>query len=104
MDFKDSSFEKEVLKASQVVLVDFWAPWCGPCQLMKPIIEELEKEIDSKKIKIGKMNVDENPKTAEKYEIMSIPALLFFKGGKVVKQLNGCQEKESLKKEINGLI
>jgi thioredoxin 1 len=97
--FTDSNFEQEVLKSDKPVLVDFWAPWCGPCQVMGPIIEELAKEMEGK-IKIGKMNVDENPATAQKYGIMSIPSLKIFKGGKVVKEFTGVQSKEGLKEEL----
>jgi len=99
INFTDQNFEIEVLKSEKPVLVDFWAPWCGPCQVMGPIIEELAKEVEGK-IKIGKMNVDENPKIAEEYAIMSIPSLKVFKGGKVVKEFVGLQAKESLKGEL----
>ena len=98
--FTDSNFEQEVIKSEKPVLVDFWAPWCGPCQMMGPIIEELAKEMGDK-MKIGKMNVDENHATAEKYGIMSIPNIKVFKGGKVVKEFVGVQNKESLKEELN---
>lgn len=98
-EFKDDNFEAEVLKSEKPVLVDFWAPWCGPCQVMGPIIEELAKEMEGK-IKIGKLNVDENPRIAEEYAIMSIPSIKVFKGGKVVKEFTGLQAKESLKGEL----
>lgn len=97
--FTDSNFEQEVIKSEKPALVDFWAPWCGPCQMMGPIIEELAKEMGDK-MKIGKMNVDENHTTAEKYGIMSIPNIKVFKGGKVVKEFVGVQSKESLKEEL----
>jgi thioredoxin 1 len=97
--FTDANFEQEVLKSEKPVLVDFWAPWCGPCQMMGPIIEELAKEMEGK-VKIGKMNVDENPATAEKFGIMSIPSIKIYKEGKVVKEFTGVQSKESLKEEI----
>lgn len=99
IELKDDNFETEVLKSDKPVLVDFWAPWCGPCQVMGPIIEELAKEM-ADKVKIGKLNVDENPVTAEKYAIMSIPSLKVFKGGQVVKEFVGLQAKESLKGEL----
>lgn len=98
-EFTDQNFEAEVIKNDKPVLVDFWAPWCGPCQVMGLIIEELAKDLEGK-VKIGKMNVDENPVTAEEYAIMSIPSLKIFKGGKVVKEFVGLQAKESLKEEL----
>jgi thioredoxin 1 len=101
-NFTDSNFEQEVLKSEKPVLVDFWAPWCGPCQMMGPIIEDLAKEMGDK-VKIGKMNVDENHATAEKFGIMSIPNMKIFKGGKVVKEFVGVQSKEGLKEELNKL-
>jgi thioredoxin 1 len=99
MQFTDKNFEAEVLKSDKPTLVDFWAPWCGPCQMMGPIIEELAKELGDK-FKIGKINVDENPDTASKFGIMSIPALKIFKGGKVVKEFVGVQNKDILKGEL----
>lgn len=97
--FTDANFEQEVLKSAKTVLVDFWAPWCGPCQMMGPIIEELAKEMEGK-VKIGKMNVDENPAISEKFGIMSIPSIKIYKDGKVVKEFTGVQSKESLKEEL----
>lgn len=99
MVFTDQNFEAEVMKSDKPVLVDFWAPWCGPCQMMGPVIEELAKEM-SDKAKVGKLNVDENPEVAEKYGIMSIPTVMIFKGGKMVKQLVGVQSGEALKGEL----
>jgi len=99
MQFTDQNFEAEVLKSDKPVLVDFWAVWCGPCQMMEPIIEELAKEMKDK-YKIGKMNVDENRETAAKFGIMSIPTLIIFKDGKAVKQLVGAQAKDNLKEEL----
>lgn len=99
MQFTDENFEQEVLKSDKPVLVDFWAVWCGPCQMMGPIVEELAEEVKDK-YKIGKMNVDENRETAAKFGIMSIPTLIIFKDGKVVKQLVGVQAKENLKEEL----
>jgi len=98
--FTDQNFEQEVIKSDKPALVDFWAPWCGPCQVMGPIIEELAKEFEGK-IKIGKMNVDENPVVAQKYEIMSIPCLKIFKSGQVIKEFIGVQAKETLKAELS---
>jgi len=99
MEFTDQNFDQEVLKNDKPVLVDFWAPWCGPCQMMDPIIEELAKKMEGK-VKIGKINVDKNSETAMKYEIMSIPALKIFKDGKIVKELVGMQAKEVLEAEL----
>jgi thioredoxin 1 len=100
--FTDQNFDQEVLKSDKPVLVDFWAPWCGPCQAMGPIIEELAKELDGK-VKVGKLNVDENSKTAQDFSIMSIPALKIFKAGKVVQEFVGMQAKEVLKSALEKL-
>lgn len=99
MEFTDQNFETEVLKSSEPVLVDFWAPWCGPCQAMGPVIDELAKDF-SGKAKVGKINVDENSKIAQDFSIMSIPALKIFKGGKVVQEFVGMQAKETLKEAL----
>ncbi|MFA6160232.1 MAG: thioredoxin [Parcubacteria group bacterium] len=97
--FTDQNFEGEVLKSDKPTLVDFWAPWCGPCQMMGPIVEELAKEMAGK-AKIGKLNVDENSQVAQTFGIMSIPTIMIFKGGKMIKQLVGVQSKEALKEEL----
>jgi len=97
--FTDDNFEQEVLKSDKPVLVDFWAPWCGPCQMMGPIISELAKEMEGK-VKIGKMNVDENSSIAEKLGIMSIPSIKIYKEGKIIREFTGVQSKESLKEEL----
>ncbi len=97
MDITDANFETEVLKSEVPVLVDFWAPWCGPCQMMKPLVEEMEQELNGKgEYKVVKMNVDENSATPGKYGVMSIPAFKVFKGGEVVGQAVGGQTKEQL--------
>jgi thioredoxin 1 len=98
--FTDATFENDVLKSDVPVLVDFWAPWCVPCRVMGPIIEELSNEIDSAKIKIGKLNVDENGTTAMKYNVMSIPTFIIFKNGEVAEQISGSMEKDALKARI----
>jgi len=97
--FADDSFDKEILNGVVPVLVDFWAPWCGPCQTMGPIISELAEEMNGK-VKIGKLNVEENPETAQKFSVMSIPTLIIFKNGKEIKRLVGLQAKETLKEEL----
>jgi thioredoxin 1 len=95
----DANFLKEVIKSDQPILVDFWAPWCGPCKMQGPILDELVKEIEGK-ARIGKLNVDEHPNAASEYHIMSIPTLLIFHNGKVVDQFLGVQQKEFLKKKL----
>lgn len=99
----DNNFENEVLKSAAPVLVDFWAAWCGPCQMQDPILKEVAAAIAGK-VKIGKLNVDENPATAQKYMVMSIPTLMIFKNGAVVKQFIGVQSKETILTELNKLI
>lgn len=99
----DANFESDVLKSDKPVLVDFWAVWCGPCQMQGPIVEEVAAALAGKAI-VGKLNVDENPEVSQKYGIMSIPTLMIFKGGMVVKQFIGVQSKETLMGELNKLI
>jgi len=99
----DQNFQDQVLKSSKPVLVDFWAPWCGPCKIVGPIVEELAKEYEGK-LAVGKLNVDENQQTAGTYGIMSIPTLAFFKNGQVIKTLIGAQPKEVLKKAIDEVL
>ena len=99
----DATFEQLVLKSTKPVLVDFWAVWCGPCQTQGPIVEDVARQIGDKAV-VGKVNVDENPQTSQKYGIMSIPTLMIFKSGAVVKQFIGVQSKEALLSELNKLI
>ncbi len=101
MEFTDANFETEVLKSDVPVMVDFWAPWCGPCRILGPIVEELAGEVTA--IKVGKVNVDENPDTARQYGIMSIPTIKIFKEGQIVKEFVGVQSKEFLQSEIASL-
>lgn len=95
----DANFSQEVEQGG-TVLVDFWAPWCGPCKMIAPVLEELDKEIGSK-MKIAKLNVDDNPETASRFGVMSIPTLLVVKEGNVVDKLVGFQPKDALLGSLN---
>ena len=95
MNVTDSDFQTEVLDYKGLVLVDFWAPWCGPCRMMSPTVEEIAEE-KKDVVKVLQMNVDEESATAEKYQIMGIPTLMLFKDGEVVETMVGLQTKESL--------
>ncbi len=99
-EVSDADFEREVLKADQPVLVDFWAPWCGPCRMVAPIVEELADEYQGQ-VKFVKLNTDDNVETAAKYGIRSIPTLLVFKGGQNVDQIIGFRPKGDLKRVID---
>lgn len=101
--FTNTNFEDEVAKSKIPVVVDFWAPWCAPCRIVSPTIEELAKEFEGK-VKVGKLNVDENQQTSSKYGIMSIPSVLIFKNGNPVKTMIGAQGKESYRKEIEEIL
>ncbi|MFZ5391521.1 MAG: thioredoxin [Patescibacteria group bacterium] len=96
----DGIFNKEVVESNIPILVDFWAPWCGPCRMQGPIVEELAKETDKDKAKVAKLNVDENPVSAGQYNVMSIPTLLIFKNGQVVERFVGVQSKDVLKNAL----
>lgn len=103
LEVSDSSFDSEVLKSDKPVLVDFWAPWCGPCRAIAPIIEELVKEYGDQ-IKFTKCNVDDNPVTPGQYGIKAIPTLIFFNNGKVESQITGMVAKSKLVDTIKGVL
>ncbi|OWR30505.1 thioredoxin [Saccharibacillus sp. O23] len=92
----DQNFGTEVETGEGTVLVDFWAPWCGPCKMLAPILDELDGEV-GEKVKIAKVNVDDNPETASRFGVMSIPTMIFFKDGQPVDKLIGVNSKEALK-------
>ncbi|QWR78143.1 thioredoxin [Candidatus Magnetomonas plexicatena] len=98
-----ATWESEVLKTQGLVLVDFWAVWCGPCRMVAPIVEELAKEFAGK-LKVVKLNTDENPDVASKYKIMGIPTLMFFRSGEKIDQLVGAVPKAQLKEKIQTLL
>jgi len=100
VELNENNFEQEVIKANMPVLVDFWAVWCGPCKMIEPIVDELAAEYENK-LKIGKVNVDNNQQIAMQYGIRSIPTLLIFKNGKVVEQIVGAAPKKSLMDKLS---
>jgi len=103
VNIDDSNFDKIVLQAKIPVLVDFWAPWCGPCRMVAPVVEELAEEYDGR-ISFGKVNVDENPKAASQYGVMSIPTLLIFKDGKPVSNIVGFRPKAELEQSLDASL
>jgi thioredoxin 1 len=98
-----ANWDGEVLKSSEVVMVDFWAVWCGPCQMVAPIVDELAQEYQGK-LKVMKLNTDDAPEVAGKYQIMSIPSILFFKDGQVVEKIVGARPKQQFKQVIDSLL
>jgi thioredoxin 1 len=99
LEFTTQNFPKEVLESSQVVMVDFWAPWCGPCRMLAPTIDELANQYAGK-IRVGKLNTDDHPDIASEYGISGIPTVLVFKGGQIVDKLIGMQQKAKLEASI----
>jgi thioredoxin 1 len=103
VEVTSATWDKEILQAPGLVMVDFWAVWCGPCRIIAPTVEDLAKEYAGK-LKVGKLNTDENPDVASKYKIMGIPTIIFFKNGEKVDQIVGAVPKPQLKSKIDALL
>ena len=103
IQFTDANFEQEVLKSDKPVLIDFWAVWCGPCKMIAPFVKEIASEYEGK-VKVGKVDVDNNPQISVTYGIRSIPTLLIFKGGKVVDQIIGAVPKNTITAKLDGQL
>jgi len=103
MIFNNQNFQEEVLESKLPVLVDFFSTWCPPCQMIAPIIEKLSQEMEGK-IKIGKFNIEDSLELAQKYNIGSVPTLIFFKNGEEIKRLRGAQSEENLRQEIDSIL
>lgn len=102
-DVTDQTFDQDVLKSQTPVMVDFWAPWCAPCRIVGPVVDQLGVDY-GEKLKVVKINVDDNTETASKYGVMSIPTLMIFKNGQPAKTLIGAQPRESIKKAIDEVL
>jgi len=102
-EFTDTNFDQEVLQSTTPVLVDFWAPWCGPCKMVAPLVAEISTEYAGK-LKVGKVNTDDNQAVAARYGIMSIPTLMIFRGGEVVARIVGFQPKQTLTGKIDAAL
>jgi thioredoxin 1 len=103
IEFTDANFKSEVLESAVPVLVDFWAVWCGPCKMVAPVVEEIAAEFDGK-LKVGKIDVDQNPETSMQFGIRSIPTIMIFRGGKVVEQIIGAVPKKNLLEKLSAHI
>lgn len=103
VELTSAAWDSEVLQANGLVMVDFWAVWCGPCRMIAPTVEELAKEYAGS-LKVGKLNTDENPEVASKYKIMGIPTIMFFKDGQKIDQVVGAVPKPQLKSKIDALL
>jgi len=99
----DDNFDSEVLSSDKPVLVDFWAEWCGPCKMVSPAVSQIADEL-SDKLKVGKLNVDENPQSTSKYQVFSIPSLKIFKGGKIIGEIVGAVPKAAIEQKVKGLL
>jgi thioredoxin 1 len=103
IEFTDANFKSEVLESAVPVLVDFWAVWCGPCKMVAPVVEEIATEFDGK-LKVGKIDVDQNPETSMQFGIRSIPTIMIFRGGKVVEQIIGAVPKKNLLEKLSAHV
>ncbi|MGE5392899.1 MAG: thioredoxin [Candidatus Saccharibacteria bacterium] len=99
----DANFDQEITASEKPILVDFWAPWCGPCKMVSPAVTEIAEEMKDK-LRVAKLNVDENPQSSSKYQIFSIPSLKIFKGGKIIGEIVGAAPKQMILEKINHIL